>query len=51
MKRDVVAVRARQDDRERRAVGVGGDVMFGIRSRTIGGVPSKQYDLRRVRLT
>lgn len=38
--RDVVAVRARQDDRERRAVGVGGDVMFGTGSRTIGGVRS-----------
>lgn len=34
--RDVVAVRARQDDRERRTVGVGGDVMFGTGSRTIG---------------
>lgn len=38
--RDVVAIRARQDDRERRAVGVGGDVMFGTGSRTIGGVRS-----------
>lgn len=38
--RDVVAVRPRQDDRERRAVGVGGDVMFGTGSRTIGGVRS-----------
>lgn len=38
--RDVVAVRARQDDRERRAVGVGSDVMFGTGSRTIGGVRS-----------
>lgn len=38
--RDVVAVRARQDDRERHAVGVGGDVMFGTGSRTIGAVRS-----------
>ena len=36
--RDVVTVRACQDDRERRTVGVGGKVVFGTGSRTIGGV-------------
>jgi hypothetical protein len=36
--RDVVAICARQDDRDRRAVGVGGDVVFGAGSRTIRGV-------------
>ncbi|REG61225.1 hypothetical protein B0G80_4061 [Paraburkholderia sp. BL6669N2] len=38
--RDVVAIRASQDDRERRTVGVGGNVMFGTGSPTIGGVRS-----------
>lgn len=38
--RDVVAVRARQEDRDRRAVRVGGEVMFGTGSCTIGGVRS-----------
>ena len=38
--RDIVAVGARQDDRDRRAIGVGGDVMLGTGSRTIGGVRS-----------
>ncbi|MGF6852881.1 hypothetical protein OKW29_001767 [Paraburkholderia sp. CI3] len=38
--RDVVAIRASQDDRKRRTVGVGGNVMFGTGSRTIGGVRS-----------
>ncbi|MBB5503537.1 hypothetical protein HDG37_007779 [Paraburkholderia sp. MM5384-R2] len=38
--RDVVTVRACQDDRERRTVGVGGKVVFGTGSRAIGGVRS-----------
>ena len=35
---NVVAVCAGQDDRDRRAVGVGGDVVLGTGSRAIGGV-------------
>ncbi|EDT37859.1 hypothetical protein BamMEX5DRAFT_6360 [Burkholderia ambifaria MEX-5] len=43
--RDVIAVGAGQDCRDRCAVGVGGEVVFGTGSRSIGGVRARQYDL------
>ncbi len=37
---DIVTVRAGQDDRNRRAVGIGSDVVLGTGSRAVGGVRS-----------
>lgn len=42
--RDVIDVRAGQDRGERRAVGVGDDVVLGTGSRAIGRVWPRQYD-------
>ncbi|AIO94739.1 hypothetical protein DP50_2212 [Burkholderia pseudomallei 576] len=42
--RDVIAVGAGQDCRDRCAVSVGGEVVFGTGSRSIGGVRARQYD-------
>lgn len=42
--RDVVDIRGSQDRGDRRAVGVGDDVVLGTGSRSIGKVWPRQYD-------
>ncbi|MGF6875812.1 hypothetical protein OKW35_005284 [Paraburkholderia sp. MM5477-R1] len=41
---DVVPIGASQDCRDGRSVGVGGEVVLGSGSRSIGGVRTRQYD-------